>query len=86
MFGCRLRTLRKQHGLTQRQLADRFGLGQIYISLVEPDLVPLPNILTSAYLAKALHVPVVTLLDPCTPPAERELAASPNMARGLHQP
>lgn len=75
MFGCRLRILRKQGGLTQRQLADRVGLGQTYISLVERGLVPPPNILTTAYLATALNVPVAAMLDPDTPPAEQELAA-----------
>jgi transcriptional regulator with XRE-family HTH domain len=75
VFGCRLRTLRKECGLTQRQLADCVGLGQTYISLVERGLVPPPNLLTTAYLATALNVPVAAMLDPDTPPAEQELAA-----------
>jgi len=36
-FGIRVRTLREQHGWTQRQLADATGVSVSYISKVERD-------------------------------------------------
>jgi DNA-binding XRE family transcriptional regulator len=34
-LGVRLRDLRKRHNLTQRQLADRFGIDRSYVSELE---------------------------------------------------
>ncbi|SEB39451.1 Helix-turn-helix [Terriglobus roseus] len=34
-LGMRLRDLRKKHNLTQRQLADRFGIDRSYVSELE---------------------------------------------------
>jgi transcriptional regulator with XRE-family HTH domain len=73
VFGSRLRTLRKARRLTQQQLAAQVGLGQTYISLVERNLVPAPNILVVAQLAVALEAAPADLLDPTAPQSDREL-------------
>lgn len=74
VLGARLRMLRKQAGLTQRQLGERVGLGQTYISLVERGRVPPPDMLMTARLAAALQVSVRDLLEPDTPQADQDLA------------
>jgi transcriptional regulator with XRE-family HTH domain len=66
--------VRKQQGLTQRQLGEQVGLGQTYISLVERGRVPPPSMLVTAQLAGALQVPVRALLEPDTPRPDQELA------------
>ncbi len=66
--------LRARAGLTQRQLGERVGLGQTYISLVERGRVPPPDMLMTARLAVALQVPVGELLDPDMPSADQTLA------------
>jgi transcriptional regulator with XRE-family HTH domain len=41
-FGARLRELRKRHGLTQAQLAERLGISASYQNLIENNRRPLP--------------------------------------------
>src|SRR5690349_3884727 len=74
VLGSRLRMLRRQAGLTQRQLGERAGLGQTYISLIERGRVPPPDMLMTARLARALQVSVRDLLAPDTPQADQDLA------------
>ena len=58
----RVRTLRLQRGLTQRQLADLADLYHTTISELERG-VTRPDIDTLKRIAAALHVPIGELLD-----------------------
>jgi len=67
-FGERLRTLRKERNLTQKQLATLIGVKNSVISFYEVgDRTPSPEVLKK--LAVALHVSADTLLgiEPITP-------------------
>lgn len=60
-FGNRLKALRKQHGLTQKQLADRIGVTKSVISFYElKERAPSPDVLMS--LAYIFHVSTDYLL------------------------
>ncbi len=61
-FGERLRTLRKQHGLSQEAFADLCGLDRTYVGGVERGErnVALRNI---AAIAKALKIPISKLTE-----------------------
>jgi len=53
-FGVRLRELRKQAGLTQRELADRVNVDFSYISKIESGAAPPPSEKVILQLAEAL--------------------------------
>ena len=60
-FGGRLKELRKQHGMTQQQLADRIGVTKSVISFYElKERAPSPEILIK--LAYIFHVSTDYLL------------------------
>jgi predicted transcriptional regulator/DNA-binding XRE family transcriptional regulator len=44
-FGTRVRTLRRRHELTQRDLADKLGISASYLNLIEHNRRPLPSAL-----------------------------------------
>ena len=54
-FGARLRQLRKQAGMTQRELADRVNVDFSYLSKIEGGVVPPPSEKVISQLAEALH-------------------------------
>ena len=54
VFGSRLRELRKQRLMTQKQLADKVSLNFTYLSKVETGTLPPPSEDTIRKLAKAL--------------------------------
>jgi len=56
-FGLRLKTLRKEKGLSQEELAERSGLNRPYISGIEKGKRNV-SIETVEKLSQALHVPV----------------------------
>ena len=56
-FGLRLKTLRKEKGLSQEELAERSGLNRPYISGIEKGKRNV-SIETVEKLSQALHVPL----------------------------
>ena len=66
MFGRTVRQLRKQRRLSQEALAEAANLNRSYLSEIEGGLVA-PSILIVLRLARALDVPVATLLEDFTP-------------------
>lgn len=61
-FGQKLRKLRKQHNLTQKELASMIGVKNSIISFYEVgDRIPSPEIIRK--LAKTLHVSADYLMD-----------------------
>jgi transcriptional regulator with XRE-family HTH domain len=64
--GARIRTIRKQSGLTIRDLAKRCGLSPNTLSLIENERTS-PSIRTLGQLAQGLGVNKGTLLEPKTP-------------------
>lgn len=58
----RLKALRTERDLTLRELADRSGLSNGYISLLENGKVESPSAAVLSKLAKALDVPLSDLL------------------------
>ena len=54
-FGARLRQLRKQAGMTQRELADRVNVDFSYLSKIESGAVPPPSEKVISQLAEALN-------------------------------
>lgn len=62
-FGERLRELRKQRGLTQRDLAGVVGVDFTYISKIENGHMPPPSEETIIKLARALRVDADELLS-----------------------
>ena len=61
-FGEKLRELRRQAGLTQRDLAEKVGLDFSYISKVENDRNPPPAADTIVKICEALEMPAESLL------------------------
>jgi len=70
-FGCILRELRSNAGLSQEELADQSGLHRTYISLLERGL-RMPSLSTLFLLSKPLH----------TSPHEIVLSVSKKMSTG----
>lgn len=63
-FGQRIRELRLQHGLTQRQLATQAGVDFTYLSKIENDrLEHTPSIKTLQDLARILEVDELELME-----------------------
>ncbi|MFQ5872328.1 MAG: helix-turn-helix domain-containing protein [Dehalococcoidia bacterium] len=63
-FGQRIRELRRQHELTQRQLAEKTGVDFTYLSKIENDrLEHTPSIKTIQDLARALEVDELELMN-----------------------
>jgi len=77
-----IRSLRLQHGLSQRQLALRMGVPRTYVSKIENEKAT-PTLSSLARLADALTVSVPELLTACTPSRDdeiNELLADPFIA------
>ncbi len=62
VFGQRVRTIRRQRGLTQEELAAEAGFDRTYISLVERGLRNV-SLLNMRRLAQALGVTPASLLE-----------------------
>ena len=60
-FGERLRELRKQKGMTQKELAEKADIGFTYVSKIETGVMPPPRGKTILALARALEVEDVVL-------------------------
>lgn len=60
-FGSTLRQLRRDRGVSQRQLADSVGVDFSYISKLENDRLPPPASETLARIAEKLGVPAAEL-------------------------
>lgn len=76
-FGQRIKELRTQHRLTQRQLAERAKVDVTYLSKIENDrLEHTPSIKTLQDLARALEVDELELMDLANkvPPAFEAIA------------
>ena len=54
-FGARLRAIRKQAGLSQRELADKIGVDFTYLSKIENGLLPPPSEKVIRHLAETLN-------------------------------
>ena len=54
-FGARLRELRKQAGLSQRELADKCGIHFSYLSKIESGVMPPPSMKVMLRLAEVLN-------------------------------
>lgn len=65
-FGRSVRSLRKQRGLSQEDLAEVCGLSRNYISDIERG-VRNPGLLVMVALAKALKVPLRELVEEIEP-------------------
>lgn len=74
-FGLRLRGVRRDRGLTQRELAKSSGLSHRMIAYYEQDDAQPPGAIVVA-LARALHVSTDELLGLKTPPSQISLRAS----------
>ncbi|MDD5069014.1 MAG: helix-turn-helix transcriptional regulator [Candidatus Pacebacteria bacterium] len=61
-FGRRLKSLRKETGLSQRELAQRANLSTNYLALLETGNRS-PSFKTITVLAKVLQVPISVLMD-----------------------
>lgn len=72
--GLRVRRLREARGWAQAELARRANLGQAHISLLESGARRNPTADTLQRLAKALGVPIETLLAPEPPQRKRRTA------------
>jgi transcriptional regulator with XRE-family HTH domain len=63
-FGQRIRELRREHSLTQRQLAEKAGVDFTYLSKIENDrLEHTPSIRTIQNLARALKADELELMN-----------------------
>jgi transcriptional regulator with XRE-family HTH domain len=62
-FGVVLKDLREQRGLSQQTLADRVGVSDAYIAMLETGTRRNPSLTLLQRLAKALGVPVTALLS-----------------------
>jgi transcriptional regulator with XRE-family HTH domain len=63
MLGPKVRQLRKNHGLTQAELAKEIGVDASYIGHIESGRTREPSRQIIGSLAHALHVPVEELLE-----------------------
>ena len=63
----RLKHIRQQKGLTQRELADRVGITQPYIVMLETGKRTNPSLQLLQRLARALRVPLSKLLEGRSP-------------------
>lgn len=61
-FGAMLKTLREQKGLTQVELAERAGIVQGYLAMIESGERKNPSLDVLKRIAKALGVPLTELL------------------------
>ncbi len=61
-FGLRMRSLRREKGLTQAELAEKCGLSNNFIALLERGKGA-PSIATLGRLAEALKVPIAELFE-----------------------
>jgi len=66
-FGRRVRELREARGWSQERLAGRAELNRSYMGEVERAAV-MPSLATAAKLARALDIPLSTLLSQCEEP------------------
>lgn len=83
-LGQTVRALRKEHGLSQRQLAELVDVDFTYISKIENDhLDHSPSVRTLVRLAEALQVDELELMDLANkvPPAISAVARSPEALR-----
>jgi transcriptional regulator with XRE-family HTH domain len=62
-FGVVLKDLRERRGLSQQTLADRVGVSDAYIAMLETGTRRNPSLTLLQRLAKALGVPVTALLS-----------------------
>jgi len=62
-FGTRIRDLRKQRGMTLRELAERAGIDFTYLSKVENSKIPPPSEQAIIRIAEALHADADELLS-----------------------
>lgn len=61
-FGAVIKKLREQHGMSQRDLAERVNVSGAYIAMLETGKRNNPSLATLKRLAKALGVAVTELL------------------------
>jgi len=83
-LGQTVRALRKERGLSQRQLAELIGIDFTYISKIENDhLDHSPSVRTLVRLAEALQVDELELMNLANkiPPAISAVARSPEALR-----
>jgi HTH-type transcriptional regulator, competence development regulator len=87
-FGARLKQLRRERRLTQRQLSESAGVDFTYLSKIENDRVPYsPSIRTLQALARALNIDELTLMDWANkvPPMLESFAGNPEAMRFLRR-
>ncbi len=83
-FGQRLKELRRERGLTQRQLAEKAGVDFTYLSKIENDrLEHTPSIKALRDLACALDMDELELMQAANkvPPAFQAIAGNPDALR-----
>lgn len=81
-FGLRLRTSRKHAGLSQRELAERAGIAEKYLSRVEVGAA-VPSIRVARDLAAALGVNLDALADGKTTALDARLATAVRVLQRL---
>ncbi len=62
MNGKKIRTLRKDRGMTLNQLADQSGVSKSYLSYVERGLQKNPSVDILSKLANAMDIPFIELI------------------------
>ncbi|MCM2676079.1 helix-turn-helix domain-containing protein [Alkalicoccobacillus plakortidis] len=62
MNGKRIRSLRKERGMTLNQLSDCSGVSKSYLSYVERGIQKNPSIDILSKLSKAMNLPVIELI------------------------
>ena len=84
-FGVRLRELRKQAGLTQRELADRVNVDFSYLSKIESGAVPPPSEKVILQLVEALNADKdeLTILAGKIPPDIAQILKNPETLQHL---
>jgi len=85
-FGVHLRNLRREAGISQRELANRAGLDFTYISKLENTRLPAPAADTVVVLASALGIPAEELLaltGKIPTAVQQAVSRSPNAQRFL---
>jgi HTH-type transcriptional regulator, competence development regulator len=87
-FGQLLKTIRRDKGVNQRDLADQVGVDFSYISKIENDRLPPPSAETIIKICRALEVPEEVLLSnskKISADMSQAMSASPSAIKFMNQ-
>ncbi len=82
-IGAKISSLRKQLGMTQKDLADETGIAQATISRIERGVLQQPKLDVLKHLAEALHVTVDYLTDRKKEMSESDVVDADPRARAI---